>query len=79
MLNHHIQYDSRKSDNYKGYTAILSENNDPNGRGDLHEGFDIGYEDFEDAPKLQREKSSMSGVNVWPSEAPYLRPAVLKY
>ena len=38
--------DIHKTPNFKGYTALLGENTDPENRGDLHEGFDIGWEDF---------------------------------
>lgn len=30
--------DIHRSPNYKGYTALLGENTDPKGHGDLHEG-----------------------------------------
>ena len=36
--------DIHKTANFKGYTALLGENTDPEGRGDLHEGFDLGWE-----------------------------------
>ena len=60
--------------------ALLSENNDPENHGDLHEGFDIGYEDIDTQnAKLYRSKSTMSGENVWPSEVPEFRDRVLNY
>jgi hypothetical protein len=39
-----LKYDIRKSANFKGYNALLSGNTDPEGRGDLHEGYNIGWE-----------------------------------
>ena len=36
--NPFMKLDIRKTSNYKGYTALLGENTDPEGRGDLHEG-----------------------------------------
>ncbi|KAJ7081604.1 hypothetical protein B0H15DRAFT_952960 [Mycena belliarum] len=68
-----LALDIHKSANFKGYTALLGENTDPEGRGDLHEGFDIGWEQATTGP--------MSGANVWPSEAtlPGFRARVLAY
>ncbi|CAK5269843.1 unnamed protein product [Mycena citricolor] len=68
-----LAIDIHKSANFKGYTALLGENTDPNGRGDLHEGFDLGWEEPGAGP--------MSGTNVWPSEdsAPGFRNCVLSY
>jgi len=72
------EFDSRKSSNFKGYTALLSENNDPNGRGDLHEGFDFGPEGDDGNEKT--EKNAMSGANVWPTRyVPEFRESVLRY
>ncbi|KAJ7109085.1 hypothetical protein C8R43DRAFT_1043317 [Mycena crocata] len=64
--------DIHKSASFKGYTALLGENTNPEGRGDLHEGFDIGWEEGD---------SPMSGENVWPSDAdmPTFRDRVLAY
>lgn len=74
--------DIRKSSNFKGYTALLAENTDPANAGDMHEGFEIGYEDKsatgqEDA----RDDGAMTGKNIWPSEhdVPGFRAAVLEY
>jgi hypothetical protein len=52
---------------------IPGENTNPEGRGDLHEGFDIGWEEHGDGP--------MTGVNVWPRDAdlPAFRDRVLAY
>jgi len=36
------ELDIHKSPNFKGYTSLLGENTNPENRGDLHEGFDIG-------------------------------------
>ncbi|KAJ7766500.1 hypothetical protein DFH07DRAFT_343776 [Mycena maculata] len=68
-----LALDIHKSANFKGYTALLGENTDPTGRGDLHEGFDLGWEQQGDGP--------MTGVNVWPLEAdlPGFRDRVLAY
>lgn len=47
----------------------------------MHEGFEVGWE--EQDPKFDDDKRSgdgaMAGANVWPSELPEFREAVLKY
>jgi len=78
------QFDIHKTPNYKGYTALLGENTDSTGLGDLHEGFDIGWE-----PKINNatvvESSSyprdgaMAGENVWPSDLPGFKETTLEY
>ncbi|KAF7293986.1 2OG-Fe oxygenase [Mycena kentingensis (nom. inval.)] len=70
-----MQLDIHKSSNFKGYTALLGENTNPEGRGDLHEGFDLGWEDAE--PR----DGAMAGSNVWPAETdvPGFRERVLAY
>src|SRR6266567_68679 len=45
MVIQFSQLDIHKSKNFKGYTALLGENTNPENRGDLHEGFDLGWED----------------------------------
>lgn len=68
-----LKLDIHKSDNYKGYTALFGENTDVNGLGDLHEGFDLGWEPestsekHEHAPSV--DDSEMGGGNVWPDLA----------
>lgn len=39
-----IRNQGRTTSNFKGYVPPLSSNNDPKNKGDLHEGFCIGYE-----------------------------------
>ncbi|KZT28761.1 2OG-Fe-II oxygenase [Neolentinus lepideus HHB14362 ss-1] len=72
--------DIHKTSNFKGYTALLGENTDPENRGDMHEGFDIGWEEMKAIPKDQRDgDGAMSGTNVWPADLPGFREAVLTY
>ena len=89
------QLDIHKSPNFKGYTALLGENTDSTGLGDLHEGFDLGWEprhhssavastNNEDDHKLEsrstpRNDGAMAGVNVWPNNLPGFRETVLDY
>ena len=61
---------------------MLTSNNDPNGDGDMHEGFEFGWEEL--APHVDDEKRAhdgvMSGANVWPTAAvPNFRESVLEY
>ncbi|KAK7464838.1 hypothetical protein VKT23_006044 [Stygiomarasmius scandens] len=80
-----MDLDIHKTDNFKGYTALLGENTDPNGRGDLHEGFDIGWESSSnDSSSSGGEVTAigaMTGVNVWPPESdlPGFKEPVLAY
>lgn len=72
--------DIHKSSSFKGYTALLGENTDLNGKGDLHEGFDCGWEELDQngTTSTGREDGAMSGSNVWP-EIPGFRETVLAY
>ncbi|KAF9468692.1 hypothetical protein BDZ94DRAFT_1153822 [Collybia nuda] len=77
--NKKTELDIRKTPNFRGYTALLQENTDPTGNGDLHEGFDIGWEpDFFDNQSLEAP-TSMYGANIWPGEWPEFKMAVLAY
>ena len=71
--------DIHKSKNFKGYTALLGENTNPENRGDLHEGFDIGWETLDGSSR--NVDGAMAGENVWPdSQAlPGFREDVLEY
>ncbi|EJC97850.1 Clavaminate synthase-like protein [Fomitiporia mediterranea MF3/22] len=73
-----LKYDSRTSSNLKGYTAFLSENIDPENRGDLHEGYDVCPEPEPDASAEANGNGSW-GVNRWPEEVPGFKEAYLKY
>ncbi|EIW81091.1 Clavaminate synthase-like protein [Coniophora puteana RWD-64-598 SS2] len=76
------EIDIHKSPNFKGYTALLGENTDPANRGDLHEGFDIGWEPLETSTPSNggvREDGAMAGVNVWPDVNHRFRQDVLTY
>ncbi len=76
------QLDIHKSKNFKGYTALLGENSNPENRGDLHEGFDLGWEDpGSGTVRSSEDDGSMAGENVWPDDAlvPGFRRAVLEY
>jgi len=76
--------DIHKSANFKGYTALLSENTDVKGLGDLHEGFDLGWEpevdvgDSRAETLLLRDDGAMAGENVWP-DLPGFKRTVLDY
>ncbi|TFK23413.1 Clavaminate synthase-like protein [Coprinopsis marcescibilis] len=75
-----MELDAHKSENYKGYTALLAENTDVTGNGDLHEGFDIGWEQpGAELTSCLTRKGPMSGGNVWPSALPGFKEAVLSY
>ncbi|KIJ62668.1 hypothetical protein HYDPIDRAFT_135856 [Hydnomerulius pinastri MD-312] len=75
-----MKLDIHGSPNFKGYTALLGENTNPENRGDLHEGFDLGWEPADCTDDSQvREDGSMTGANVWPENLPGFRKDVLAY
>ncbi|EJD51052.1 Clavaminate synthase-like protein [Auricularia subglabra TFB-10046 SS5] len=81
-LDTKMAMDIRKSTNFKGYTALLAENTDPANAGDMHEGFEIGYEELDANPTEEaRADGAMTGKNYWPSEdeIPGYRERVLQY
>jgi isopenicillin N synthase-like dioxygenase len=55
------------------------ENTDPNNKGDLHEGFDLGWEPAEELLQSVREDGVMTGQNVWPEGLPGFKSSVLAY
>ena len=84
VLSRLHQLDIKKSANFKGYTALLQENTNPEGLGDLHEGFDIGWEPELPPPATPSERCEpanhhMTGSNVWPTGPPGFKEAVLTY
>ena len=60
------------------YSARLSGNNDPNGRGDNHEGFEFGEEPLNPQDD-NTEAGPGIGRNTWPAEIPKFREAALRY
>ena len=63
---------------------MLSGNNDPNGAGDLQEGFEFGYEPLNGAASASAsarpaDDGVMSAPNVWPAQLPEFRAAALDY
>lgn len=83
-----LKCDIRKSANFKGYNALLSGNEDPESRGDLHEGFNIGWEALEGHESQTKanawygQNETMGGTNVWPEGGESMkefRSAMLEY
>ena len=76
------QLSNTKTSNFKGYNAVLSSNNDPAGAGDMHEGFEFGWEALDAAPgtldACRMNDGSMAGANVWP-DVPGFRESQLRY
>ncbi|KAF8272609.1 2OG-Fe(II) oxygenase [Lactarius quietus] len=77
-----MELDNTTTSNFKGYNAVLSSNNDPAGAGDMHEGFEFGWEVLDDAPgaldACRMNDGSMAGANVWP-DVPGFRKSLLRY
>ena len=76
-----LEIDIRKTPNYKGYTPLLSSNNDPGNAGDMHEGFEFGWEELVAKPndKKRANDGAMAGANVWPTNLPNFREDALAY
>lgn len=68
------------SDNNRGYTPLLGENTDPNGKGDLHEAFDYALDMDPDDPDLAKGLFGYA-PNQWPDEAtlPGFKAQILTY
>lgn len=78
-LDKKMSIDIHQSPNFKGYTALLGENTNPENRGDLHEGFDLGWEDLESGNSHREGDGVMTGQNVWLHDLPGFREACLEY
>ncbi|KIL67773.1 hypothetical protein M378DRAFT_158956 [Amanita muscaria Koide BX008] len=82
-LESKMELENKKSPSFRGYAPILSGNNNPENAGDLHEGFQFGWEELVNAKGARGEEidGAMSGANQWPSEteAPDFRRAALTY
>jgi len=83
-----LNYDIYKSASFKGYNALLSENTDPEGQGDLNEGFNISWEALEGQKSQTKvdtwydDNATMGGPNVWPeggADMKEFRRAMLEY
>ncbi|KIJ54466.1 hypothetical protein M422DRAFT_24413 [Sphaerobolus stellatus SS14] len=77
-----MEYDIRKTPNFKGYGGLLAENVNPENKGDVHEAFEFGYEEIDADPSsaaVREADGSMAGANVWPLELPEMRRASLEY
>ncbi|EKM49812.1 uncharacterized protein PHACADRAFT_106367 [Phanerochaete carnosa HHB-10118-sp] len=74
------ELDITKNPGFKGYNAVLSSNNNPANMGDMHEGFEFGWEEM--VPKERDEKRAndgvMAGANVWPEDLPSFRTDVTR-
>jgi isopenicillin N synthase-like dioxygenase len=65
-----------------GYSPVLSGNNDPNGAGDLQEGFEFKFEALGDTTESDNGTTKdgvMAGANTWPAQLPEFRQAALEY
>ncbi|KAF8817070.1 2OG-Fe(II) oxygenase [Phlegmacium glaucopus] len=76
-----MEIEYRKTPNFKGYSPLLSGNNNSEGAGDLQEGFEFGWEDLVKDNDVDESSGAMAGANVWPSEehVPRFRQTVLDY
>lgn len=78
-LEDKMMIENKKSPNFKGYSPLLSGNNDPDNDGDLQEGFEFGLEQIAQGQDDSSDEGVMAGANVWPSQLPEFRRAALQY
>ncbi|KAL7279630.1 hypothetical protein ACG7TL_006036 [Trametes sanguinea] len=81
-LEKKMELDIRKTSNFKGFNPVLSSNNDPLNRGDLHEGFEFGWEELQAREYDEKRAANdgvMAGANVWPTDVPGFRESTLGY
>ncbi|KAG2337944.1 Clavaminate synthase-like protein [Suillus weaverae] len=67
--------------NFKGYSPPMEANIQPGNKGDLHEGFRIGWEEKSVDPVVQKPSRDgvMAGANVWPDTPEDFRIACMDY
>ncbi|KAG1739550.1 2OG-Fe(II) oxygenase [Suillus lakei] len=67
--------------NFKGYSPPMEANIQPGNKGDLHEGFRIGWEEKCGDPVFQKASRDgvMTGANVWPDKPENFRTACMDY
>ncbi|TBU44027.1 Clavaminate synthase-like protein [Dichomitus squalens] len=80
-LEKKLELDMTKTANFKGYNPVLSSNNNPENNGDMHEGFEFGWEEIDARPDDEKRANDgvMAGANVWPSDCLEFRESVLTY
>ncbi|KAF9525548.1 2OG-Fe-II oxygenase [Crepidotus variabilis] len=82
-LEKKMEIHNKKTSNFKGYSPVLSGNNDPNGAGDMQEGFEFGWEapwTYDDFSQSEDDAGgAMAGANIWPTDVPYFREQALGY
>ncbi|KZT69604.1 Clavaminate synthase-like protein [Daedalea quercina L-15889] len=79
-LEQKMELENKNTPNFKGYNPVKSSRNDPLSDGDMHEGFEFGWEELEANGYQGAEKDgAMAGANVWPREPAGFRDAALAY
>ncbi|KAI5981690.1 hypothetical protein F5J12DRAFT_878989 [Pisolithus orientalis] len=71
----------REGANYRGYAPVLDSNIDSENKGDLFEGFVIGWEEqvFEEDDDKEADANTTTIPNIWPSEPARFREAFVNY
>lgn len=67
------EIDVSKSDNFRGWMGLLSENNDPTKKGELHEAFNLGLDPSLGVGAHADKEDIVEGAlkhsdNLWPAE-----------
>ncbi|GFZ45568.1 hypothetical protein JCM24511_03296 [Saitozyma sp. JCM 24511] len=73
---------SKSGGNFRGYMALLSENNDPTKQGELHEAFNLGLDPSLDAASHDEQMKSQGELvhsdNLWPAEGDWKQAAAFR-
>lgn len=77
-LSEKMKLEINHSMNMRGYTPLLHENTNIEGKGDLHEGFDLALDVPLDDPDVRAGVFGY-GPNQWPENLPGFREALLQY
>ncbi|ODO11636.1 hypothetical protein I350_00420 [Cryptococcus amylolentus CBS 6273] len=73
--------DISKSENFRGYMGLLTENNDPTNKGDMHEAFNMGLDPEVDPASFAqdiKEGELKHSENLWPDEKDWQGAKVFK-
>ena len=63
-LEEKMKLHNKTTPNFKGYNAVFSSYNDPLSQGDMHEGFEFGWEALDGSEHKTDQDGAMAGANV---------------
>ncbi|PFH46221.1 hypothetical protein AMATHDRAFT_155895 [Amanita thiersii Skay4041] len=77
-----MKVDNKQTTNFKGYAPLRDRNKNGKRSGRLHEAFQFGWEVIEkETEEVRGEEMDgvMTGANIWPTDVPNFREAMLRY